>query len=336
VSIVRKWNPDLVHVHGTEQDYGLLKAWGITDIPVIVSIQGLMTPCYRKTFGDLLPDELSRSFTTRLIGLDSESLYWWKRHRRQAPIEEQILRSADLILGRTEWDYASAWAIQPDLRYHHVDELMRSEFLTTSPWNIEKCHRHQILCTTASVPAKGLHVLLEAVWRLRPTYPDIVLNVAASGFAPRFSNDYARFVRDLIERWDLSSVVRFLGWIDAPELVRRLRAAHCYVTPSFNENGCNALQEAMLVGTPAIATACGGMLTTIEPRRTGLVFPAGDTALLAMQVHRLFQDDQLAQQIGAQARDVARKRHDPQRVEDQLLRAYAEATSRHGKPETTV
>lgn len=336
LSIVKTWNPDLIHVHGSERDYGMLKAWGLTGIPIIVSIQGLMTPGYRKAFGDLQPDELRRSLTTRLIGLDSEALYRSKRYRRHAPIEEQILRSADLILGRTEYDYAWAWAIQHDLRYSHVDELMRPEFLTSEPWSIQNCLRHQILCTTASNSAKGLHVLLEAVWRLRERYPDIVLNVAADGFAPRFSSEYARFVRKLIERWDLLNVVRFLGWIDAPELVRRLHAAHCYVTPSFNENGCNALQEAMLVGTPAIATACGGMLTTIEAGHTGLVFPAGDTALLAMQVHRLFQDDQLAQQIGSKARDVARKRHDPQHVEDQLLHAYAEVTCRHRQPKTTA
>jgi glycosyltransferase involved in cell wall biosynthesis len=332
-SIVEQWKPDVIHVHGTECDYGLIKAWGMTKVPVIVSIQGLMTPCYRKTFGDLLPNELKRSFTARLPGFGSESLYRWNLYRRQAPIEEQILRSADLIVGRTEWDYAWAWAIQPTLKYHHVDELMRPEFSEAQAWSIQDCNRHQILCTTANTAMKGLHVLLEAVWRLRSRYPDIVLNVAASGFGAGFSNDYARFVGDLIERWHLSGVVRFLGWIDAPELVRSLRGAHCYVTPSFNENGCNGLQEAMLVGTPVIATACGGMLTTIDPGRTGLTFPPGDAALLALQIHRLFQNDDLAKSIGIQARTVARERHEPERVEAQLMSAYREAVSGAPNPE---
>ena len=40
-SIVREWNPDVVHVHGTECDYGLIKSLGLTDKPVVVSIQRL-------------------------------------------------------------------------------------------------------------------------------------------------------------------------------------------------------------------------------------------------------------------------------------------------------
>jgi glycosyltransferase involved in cell wall biosynthesis len=180
---------------------------------------------------------------------------------------------------------------------------------------------------------KGLHILLEAIWRLRSTYPNIRLNVAASGFVPRPANEYARFVLQLIKRWDLQDVVHFVGWLDSRELVDQLRAAHCYVTPSFNENGCNALQEAMLVGTPAVATACGGMTTTIDAGRTGLTFPPGDPALLALQIHRLFQDDALAARIGTQARAAARERHEPERVEAQLMSAYGEAVSGTPNPE---
>jgi glycosyltransferase involved in cell wall biosynthesis len=162
---------------------------------------------------------------------------------------------------------------------------------------------------------------------LRQVYPSIKLHVASVGFESRPywpQNDYVRFVFDLVGKWDLSHAVRFLGWQPADAMVEQLRAAHCFVTPSFLENGCNALQEAMLAGNPCVATFSGGLLTTVAPETTGLLFPVGDSALLARQIDRLFQDDTLAISLGAKARLVARERHDPDRVEGQLMRAYEE------------
>ena len=96
------------------------------------------------------------------------------------------------------------------------------------------------------------------------------------------------------------------------------------MTPSFVENSCNALQEAMLVGMPCVASLSGGLLTLVETGRTGLAFPAGDAALLAWNIRKLFQDSALAARLGAEARLVARRRHDPEQVEGQLMRAYEE------------
>jgi glycosyltransferase involved in cell wall biosynthesis len=323
--IVKQWNPDVVHVHGTERDYGLVKAFGLIDTPVVVSIQGLLGPYSREAFGDLLPRELTGSLKRRLTGFNSDSLYRWKVFRQHAPIEEQILLSADIVLGRTEWDFAWAWAINPGVKYRHVDELMRPEFWQAEPWSVETCHRHQVVCTTGSVALKGLHVLLEAIWRLRRTYPDISLKVAASGFVPQPTNDYADFVTGLVKRWGLRDIVHFLGWLDAHELVGQLRAAHCYVTPSFIENSSNALQEAMLLGVPVVATASGGTPTIVEDGHTGFTFPPGDGAFLALQIHKLFQNDGLAARLGNQAVAVAHDRHDPGRVEKQLMSAYGDA-----------
>jgi glycosyltransferase involved in cell wall biosynthesis len=326
-SIVEQWNPDIVHVHGTECDYGLIKAWGFTEKPVLVSIQGLMGPYMRQVFGNLLPQELRGSLKHRLTGLYSDSLYRWKVYRQHTPIEEQILQSADLILGRTEWDYAWAWTLGPLAKYRHVDELMRPEFLRAEPWSLDGCRRYGIVCTTGNIALKGLHILLEAIWRLRRSYPHINLRIAAVGFVPDSTTDYTRFISDLIKRWDLQDVVNLRGWLDASELVDELRGAHCYVTPSFIENSSNALQEAMLLGMPVIATAAGGTPSILEAGFTGMTFPSGDVALLALQIHRLFQDDALAVQLGRAARRVARERQAPGRVEGQLMSAYREAKS---------
>jgi glycosyltransferase involved in cell wall biosynthesis len=322
-SIVNDWNPDLVHVHGTESESGLIKTWGLTKKPMVVSIQGLMTPYAAKAYGDLLPVQLYGA-ARGMIGLGVEPLRLWRGFRERISYEEGIVRSANMVLGRTEWDHAWACAYRPDVCYRHVDELMRPEFREASKWTLERCNRRQMFCTSGSQPYKGLHVLVEAVYRLREVFPDIRLNVVSAGFVPRPKDDYTRFVWRLVRERRLEQAVSFLGTVDTNEQVRQLQQANCCVMPSFMENGCNALQEAMLVGVPAVATFTGGIPTTIDSDRTGLTFPTGDPALLAWQISRIFRDDNLASRLGANARYVAMERHDPLRVEDQLLSAYQE------------
>ena len=322
-SIVNAWDPDVVHVHGSEESFGLIKAWGLTDKPVAVSMQGVMTPYAAKAYGDLLPAQIHGRIRGA-IGPGLECFRFWKGTLERSRYEETIIRSADMVLGRTQFDRAWAWAYRPDVCYRHVDELMRPEFSQASEWMLEKCNRHQIFCISGNRPLKGLHVLVEAVYRLRKSFPGIKLNVASSGFVPRPQDDYARFVLRLIRERSLEQAVTFLGVLDANELVKQLQMANCYVTPSFIENSSNALEEAMLVGIPAVATYSGGIPTMIDSERTGLTFPTGDPAMLAWQISRIFRDDGLASRLGSNARSTAMQRHDPLRVEAQLLSAYQE------------
>ncbi len=325
-AIVRRWNPDVIHVHGTERDYGFVKCWHDVEPPLVVSLQGLMNPYSWKAFGDLSPEEVDGWLRTAL-GYKGFCAMQRKSLRLRCPPEQQVLRSADLVLGRTEWDKAWAWALSPGVPYRHAGELMRPEFFASQPWKQTSCRAHRIFCTTGPQPLKGLHVLLEAVAILRRTYPDIELKIASNGFVPRPGNAYARYILRRINSLDLDRSVSFLGWLNAYEQVTQLQQAHCFVTPSFIENSCNALQEAMLVGCPCVAASSGGLLTMIEHEKTGLAFPAGDVALLAHSIHRVFTDKSLATRLGTEARLTARKRADPQTVKAQLLSAYFDLCS---------
>jgi glycosyltransferase involved in cell wall biosynthesis len=322
-SILREWKPDVVHVHGTESEFGLIKAWGLSAVPFAVSIQGLMTPYAANAFGDLLPAELHGAIRSA-IGLRARCLERWKGFRMRIPYEEAILRAADTVMGRTGWDRAWACAYRQDVRYRRVDEVMRAEFYQAAPWSIESCRPRQIFTTSGCEPLKGVHVLIEAVYRLRDVFPDVCVNIAADGFLPRPQNDYARFVLDQIDRLGLANAVTFLGHLDGNAIVRQLQRAHCYAMPSFIENSSNALQEAMLVGTPSVASNAGGTTSILEDERSGLTFPASDSALLAWQVARVFKDDRLAAKLSREARFAATVRNDPVRVEAQLLSVYEE------------
>ena len=162
---------------------------------------------------------------------------------------------------------------------------------------------------------------------LRPTFPNVRLNIASDGFVPKPANDYARFILNLIRQWDLESTVTFLGVQNGKGLVDELRQAHCFVSPSFIENSSNALQEAMLVGIPCVTSSAGGASTIVDSERTGLTFPAGDAALLAHQMRRIFEDDDLAIRLGCNGEQAGRARNNPDKIVAEVLAAYKEAVT---------
>jgi len=64
------------------------------------------------------------------------------------------------------------------------------------------------------------------------------------------------------------------------------------------------------------------MSTTVADGRTGLLFSAGDSAMLAMQIERILSDDRLAQDLGRGARERAQQRHEPSKIVRHLLSCY--------------
>ena len=176
---------------------------------------------------------------------------------------------------------------------------------------------------------KGFHWLLRAVALLKEQFPQVRVkladNVVQDGAD---ANGYDRYLWSLIRSLQLERHVIMLGPLDSAGMARELSRAHVYVTPSLVENRCNSLAEAMLVGTPAVVSLAGGMISTVKDRATALCFPLGDYAMLAECVRMLFTDDELAARLAAKAREVAVSRHDYAVVGRKLLQIYAAVIAR--------
>src|SRR5262249_12035789 len=91
-----------------------------------------------------------------------------------------------------------------------------------------------------------------------------------------------------------------------------------------------SLCEALQVGTPSVATYIGGIPSLVQHGRTGLMFPAGDAAMLADSIARIFRDDDFAAHLGLAARMEASERHNPRRVASPALEAYYDLAARDG------
>ncbi len=319
-AVAQQFAPDVVHVHGTERFYGLLKAYLPPGVPLIVSLQGLLGPyaSYGNFFGALSPWDVLRSTRVPELLLRLGLLWGYRELKQASTRERQILRECDAFLGRTAWDHAHATALNLATPYYHVGEVLRAPF-AAQRWGLYQCRRHSIVFTNAGHPRRGCEVLIDAVALLRREFPDVTLRF--SGTVSERSG-YGRFLRMRIARSGLADRVSYPGFLDATQMARELANSHVFAIASYIENSPNSLAEAMTVGMPCVASFVGGIPDMIEDGTTGLMFPAGDAPLLAERIARVFRDDALAISLGAAARDVALQRHSSPRVVGELLNAY--------------
>lgn len=321
-AVIERFKPDIIHIHGSERFFGMVKAEKKTNISTLISIQGLLGPftMMRHYFGALSFSEIFRSI--RLIELPfRHGLAWHYFDAKRAALREaKILAAVDGVLGRTDWDRAHAALKAPNARYFHVGEILRPSF-SNKNWTVEECQRHTLIYTNAGHPCRGIENLLAAIALLRKEFPDIRLRLAGNVST---RNGYGRFLRRRISTLQLADRVDFLGYIDDETMARELLQTHVFVIPTYIDNSPNSLAEAMLVGLPCVASYVGGIPSMITDNETGLLYPVEEVPLLVENIKKIFIDDNLAIRLGRNATVVARHRHDHQVVIGQLLKAYAQ------------
>ncbi len=331
VEIVSAWDPDLIHVHGTERFYGLLSAEEHTAVPTLVSIQGMVNPYLRVFWGGLkLRDIIAMHSPLQLALLRG----WWGlylRWLRHAAVERRIITGNRFFAGRTEWDRAQVRALNPAATYLTVGEVLRQEFFD-SVWSVDACEKHTLFFSNANEPRRGTGCLLQAAAILKQEFPSLRVRLGRVAGTGRF----ARLVRGWIQEQGLSDCVDVMPYLGVGEMIRQMKSAHVFVMPSYAENSPNSLCEAQLVGMPCVASCVGGIPSLVRHGKTGLLFPPGDAPMLAERIREVFRSHSLAERLGQNARTEAIGRHASTTVVKQMLEAYATVVNsnplRNGNP----
>lgn len=331
---INDFKPDIIHVHGTEKNFGLIRKYLAPAIPVVCSIQGIIIPYY---------DSLKFSVADIHIGRYKSLKNWfgrggigfnlrkWKHYKM---IEQEIYRINSYFIGRTTWDKAHLDSLNPNAIYFHGEELLRDEFYTQK-WDIDTCERHRIFISSAAYPVKGFHVLLKAAAILKEEYPHIKivsplarLNMNSSPLEDAlFNEDYDNYLKSLIHRWGLENNIEFKKRLSATEMAIEYKKAHVFALPSFIENSPNSLGESMMIGVPSVASFVGGVADIVRDNESSLLFPPGDYAVLAYQIKRIFSDDALALKLSSEARIIAQRRHNVIQSTQQYMKIYSQITA---------
>ncbi len=121
--------------------------------------------------------------------------------------------------------------------------------------------------------------------------------------------------------------IRFLGWLERPELLRWMRHATMLVFPSaWPEPLGRVLIEASALGCPIAAMRTGGVGDVVVHEKTGLLARSVDE--LRAHARRLHHDPELAARLGAAARRRVDAVFDTEVVADQHEELYESLVDR--------
>ncbi len=177
----------------------------------------------------------------------------------------------------------------------------------------------RIITTTSSdQPLKGLSYLLEAVAKIKGTYPDVHLRVIGK-LKP------GGVTETQLKRLGLINQVSFISGISTTELVKEYARASVVVCPSLYEGFGLPAGEAMACELPIIATNGGALPEVVSD--AGLIVDAGDSQAIAEKLSLLFKDKILAETNGKRARKHIKENFSWEKVAYELTLYYQDIIS---------
>lgn len=327
--IVASVNPDIIHIWGTENYFGLLTARGyFKGRKVILDLQGLSKACYEAYYCGLTAWELVKCYRLKEIIAPSRSLFAVRRNfKKWIPLESEILAAHKYINAQSQWiaDYIKP-QVAPDAEIFRREMPVREEFLTGEPWHEAADGRIRLACISAwPLAHKGIHTLLKAVGTLKQQYPDIELTIFGN-FDPKMNvlrqSGYMKFLLGLIRKYKLERNVVFPGPAGAKEIAQYLANGAIAVVPSYIETYCMALAEAQCVGAPCVIADAGAL-----PELSGgsaLKYQPSDPDACAVQIVKIVADKQLAKKMSEEGRALAHSRNAIETVLSYQLSTYRE------------
>lgn len=139
-------------------------------------------------------------------------------------------------------------------------------------------------------PEKGLIHLLDAFESLRAKRE---LKLTLVGGSDRATNAEDQ-IRQRIDSSPYRQDITLTGMLDFGEPLFELYRSHdLYVLPSLSEGTPRTLVEARAFGCPVVATRVGGIPTSVDDGRTGLLVEPGDSQGLAAAIDKVLSDEPL-------------------------------------------
>lgn len=318
LNVVKQFNPDIIHIHGTEERFGLISDY-IKTVPIVYSIQGLLAPYSEKYFAGMSYSDVNQyeSFYDKIrnVSFKDDYSYFYYRALR----ERKFLKNANYIIGRTFWDRNITIGLNPSRKYFTVNEILRSDFYH-GIWHSHSPKNKMVIVSTISDGIyKGIENVLKTASLLK-SYANFDFEWHIAGYDE--SSKWLRIAQK-ITKLDYENInIKLHGRIDAKDLVNLLLSSDLYCHVSHIENSPNSLCEAMILGMPIIASFTGGTSSILHDGKEGILVQDGDPYVLEGSIVYTFNHYGEAIKMGENARTTALNRHNPQAVTNELINAY--------------
>ncbi|MBL7768538.1 MAG: glycosyltransferase family 4 protein [Flavipsychrobacter sp.] len=297
IEFVNKINPEIIHIHGTENFYGLIAQDRGLASKIIISIQGIRYKIWQKYFIDFNEFSLLkysiRSFTLQSFLLSY--LSW----RIGVKNENTILKFCNNYFTRTQFDRAAVLSKNALANILISDDhrKIRTVF-EKNQWLLSESNKTRFVSIVSSSPFKGIFFLLDIVARVKMVFPDFHLSVVGKLEPPYLSK-----IGNLLKKLNIEGSVTLTGALDESRLLQVFKESRGFLFASYADNSSNSLQEALLFGMPSIAFFSGGNGTLIQNNKTGLLCPEGDSEYFSSLIVELIENDKKCNEFSTNARN---------------------------------
>lgn len=302
--VVSEIKPDIIHVWGTENYWGLLTARKLITGRVLLEIQGLKYETKRYFYAGLTIQELISTLGIREILKPSDSVFSMRRSFKDwGKLEKEIIRNHNLITTQSNWVRSHVREINGSATLFKTKMVLRDEFIHAKRWSLDDCFPFTVFTTFSSIVSyKGLHVLIKAIGVLKKEFPNIKLTIAGStGRKGILEYGYFKWIKRAILKLNIPENIHWVGALNASEIVDYLQKSNVSVVPSFIESYCMALDEALHVGTPTAASFAGAMPELGIHKETVYYYQSNDHIMLADAIRSFFIDKDFAEKVSINA-----------------------------------
>lgn len=180
---------------------------------------------------------------------------------------------------------------------------------------VQKDEKFHFLFLGLLVQEKGIYDLLDVLSEHCSWMKDnnVQLDIAGSG-------DTQLLMRT-IDAKNLSSFVKFYGFVSGNKKIELLNRCDSYVLPSYAEGQPVSILEAMSYGKPILSTNVGGIPELIENGINGYIVTPGDKCALFEKMQMLVLDEPKRTKMGMRSSEIVRYNY-PDYVANEIENIY--------------
>lgn len=167
---------------------------------------------------------------------------------------------------------------------------------------------------------KGVREYEEAAARLRREN-----SAVRCGLLGPWDDNPAAIGSDELACWLERGFVEYLGETD--DVAAVIAEYDVFVLPSYREGLPRATLEAMAMGKPVISTDVPGCRETVVEGVNGYLVPVRDAVALKAAMSRFVADPSLIDSLGAASRDIAVRKYDVHKVNEEIVQIITGATA---------
>ena len=168
---------------------------------------------------------------------------------------------------------------------------------------------------------KGVANLIKAVPLVLGQQKELEFIIVGDG--PQYKE-----IMEMVEEGNLSSVVKFTGWVSHAELPKHMNEMQLMVLPSFTEGLPTIAIEAMACGTPVLATSVGGVPEIIKDRKTGFIMEDNSPQAIAQGIIRVLSYPNL-DEVVRNAHTLIEKEYTHEAATERFRKLIASLTNPH-------